>query len=333
MTLNELDTLRAAAERDDRITVMASIERLDTVFEQQHLEHRRFDTIAVLLDQLNNYSNGDDAKSGYRETIVELKQRRIELERSTLAYVQGEDSSSTLVESTDAVSEAYRESKEKIAALETDVSDVPIPPLLVIGGDPAIEIPKGATVSAELTLSTIGRSPPDSIVVDTESDIPATVTPSILERLGENETATIRVELSPSTGGDFNVFVTATGETTDRFRFTVRVLTKGNYIDQTTRLVGSFETMLDSMEDRKRHNRLRNQAQTLQHRLESISGDLEHRRQPIHSMDNRLSAARNLVDAVEHTLMAIEPSVRRQELLYILENIKEEIDNANEALP
>ncbi|MDL5362822.1 hypothetical protein [Halalkalicoccus sp. NIPERK01] len=333
MIPDELDTLRAAAERDDRIAVMASTERLDAVLEQQRFEHRRFDTIAVLLDQLRDDSDGDDAKSEYRETISELEQRRIELERSTLAYVQGEDSSSTLIKSVDTVSEAYRESKEKIAALETDVSDAPIPPLLVVWGDPDIEIPKGAVGSMELTLSTIGRSHPDSIVIDTESDIPTKVTPSVLESLGKNETATIRVELSPSTGGDFTVFVTATGETNDRFRFTVRVLTKGNLIDQTTRLVGSFEIMLDSMEGRKRRNGLRNQVRTLQHRLESISDDLEDERQPIHSVNNRLDAARNLADAIEHTLTTCEPSVKRQELLYILENIKKEIRNAIEALP
>lgn len=330
MISDELSTLRVAAERDDRIAVMKAIERLDVVFERDRIESRRFDTIATLLDQRVDDSN-DDVRNGYREAVVELEQRRIELDRSVLAYVQDEDSSMTLVQSVDAVEEAYHVCHERTVSLETTASNVPIPPLVVLWGDSVLEVPKGATVDTEMVLSTAGRPHPDPIVIDVESEMSTSVSPSIVGSLDENETATIRIELSPSTAGEFGVFVTATGETNvDRFRFTVLVLAKHEYVVRASRLARAFETALDSMGGRR--NGLRNQARTLRRRLESISDDLGKRRRPTHSIDNRLNAARNSVEAMRREISSFEPSVQRQEVLYALETLNREIDAATEAL-
>lgn len=330
MIPDELDALRTAAERDDPIAVMASIERLDVAFERNRSGSKRFDTMAALLDQRINDSD-DDVRNGYREAVVELEQRRIELDRSTLAYVQEADSAAKIVESVDAVDEAYRECEERTMALETTVSDVSTAPILVVWGGDDIEAPKGTTVDTQVVLSTVGRSHPDSIAIDVESEIPASVSPSLVRSLGENETTTVRVELSPSIAGEFDVFVTVSGETnSDRLRFTVLVLTKRDYVVRASRLVRSLETMLDST--RGRRNGLRNQARTLRRRLVTISDDLEKPRRPARSIDNRLSAAQNNVEAMKREISSLEPSVEWQEILYILENIIERIDSAIEAL-
>lgn len=332
MTSDELDTLRRAAERNDRVAVMETIERLDVVFKWERLGSRRFDTMAILLDQRIGDLN-DNMKNGYREAVAELEQRRIELERSTLAYVHGEDSSAALIESLDAVAEAYQVCRERTVSLETTVSAASPSPLLVLWGDPLIEVPKGATGNAEVALSVVGRSYPNSITIDTKSEIPASASPSIVGGLPENETLTVRVELSSSTAGEFDVLVTATGETsTDQFPFSIRILAKREYVDRASRLVGSLETMLGSVEGRRRRNGLRNQARTLRRRLESISDDLEKPRRPVRSIDNRLSAARTSVEVLKNDLSLSEPTVERQEALYILENIRKETNNAIEAL-
>lgn len=331
MIPNELDTLRAAAKRDDRVAVMASVERLDVAFERHRLGSQRFDTIAALLDQRIDDSN-HDTKNGYREAVIELEQQRIELERSTLAYVQGEDSSAALIESVDAVTEAYRMYRERTVSLETTVSDASTSPLLVLWGDPVIEVPKGATVNAELSLATVGRSHPDSIAVNVESEMTANRTSLTVEGLNANEIHTICIELGSSTAGEFDVFATATGEmNVDRFRFTALVLAKREYITRASRLVGSLETMLDSMEEPKRRNRLKNQARILQRRLEAVN-DLKDGRQPVRSIDNRLNAAQNSTEAMKRQLASVGPTMQRQEVLYLLENISEEIDSAIEAL-
>jgi hypothetical protein len=333
MITDELDTLRTAARRNDRVGVMASVERLDVAFERDRLGSRRFDTMATLLDQRFDDSSDEDTRNGYREAIVELEQRRIELERSTIAYVEGEESSMTLVESIEAVDESYRRFKENTMALETTVSDVPTPPLLVVWGDPTIEVQKGTTDNVWLTLATVGRSHPDSIVVDVESEIPTSVTPSTIRRLDTNETVALSVELSPFTAGEFDAFVAVTGETNaDRFRFTVLVLSKCDCVDRATLAVGSLETILDSMEERERSNGLKNQARTLRRRLKSISDDIEGGNRPTRSIDNRLGATRNDAEAMKRRVSSFEPSVGRQKLLYVLENIIGEVDRAIEAL-
>lgn len=331
MIPDELDALRTAAARDDPIAVMASIERLDVAFERDRSGSKRFDTMAVLLDQRIDDSNDDGVRNGYREAIVELEQRRIELDRSTLAYVEDEDSPATLVESVDAVDEAYRVCQERTVALETIISTVLTSPMLIVWSDPVIETPKGMTVDAEVVLSTIGRPHLDSIDLDVESEIPASVASSTVEGLDVHETATVQVELSPPTAGEFDVFVTASGETNaDRLRFTVLVLAKRDYVVRASRLVASLETMLDST--RGRRNGLRNQARTLRRRLESISDDLEKPRRPARSIDNRLGSARNSVEAMKREISSFEPGVERQEVLYLLEDITEGIDSAIEAL-
>lgn len=332
MIPNELDTLRAAAKRDDRVAVMALVERLDMVFERDRHGSRRFDTMTALLDQWIDDSN-DDAKNGYREAVVELEQRRIELDRSALAYVQGENPSTTFVESVDTVDEAYTVCQERTETLEAAVSSIQIPPLLTLWGDPAIEVPKGATIDAELSLTTAGRSHSDSIAIDVASEISANVFPSTVESLDETETVPVRVELSPSTAGEFDVFVTATGEAnTDQFHITTLVLGKREYVDRASQLVGSLETMLGSVEGLRRRNGLRNQAQTLRRRLESISDDVEKRRRSASSIDNQLGAVRNSTEAMEREISSIEPSVERQKALYVLKNITERIGSAIEAL-
>lgn len=331
MILDGLAALRTAAVRDDPIAVMNGIERLGGAFERDRLESRRFDTMAALLDQPIVHSN-DDARNGYREATVELEQRWIELDRSTLAYVQAEDSSATLVDAIDAVDVAYREREERMSALETAILDVPMSPAVVIQGDADIEITKGATVDAELALSIIGRAHPDPITVDVESEIPASVSPSVIGGLDENETTTVHVELSPATAGEFNVVVTVNGETNaDRVRFTVRVLAKRDYVDRTSLAVRSLETVLDSLEGENHWDGLRNQARTLRRRLDSISTDLENRRRPTRSIDNRLNAARNSADAMNRQVSRSVSSVERQEVLYMIESITEQLDNAIEA--
>ena len=330
MISGELDALRTAAARGDRIAVMKAIERLDVVFERDRLESQRFDTMAALLDQRINDSN-DDVRNGYREAVTELEQHQIELDRSTLAYVQEADSAVKVIESVDAVDEAYRECEKRTMALETTVSDVSTAPILVVWGGDNIEVPKGTTVDTQVILSTVGRSHPDSIAIDVESEISASVSPSLVRSLGENEAATVRVELSPSTAGEFDVFVTASGEpNADRLRFTILVLTKRDYLVRVSRLVRSLETMLDSTEERR--NGLRSQARVLRRLLESISDDLEKPRRPARSINNRLSAAQNNVEAMKREISSLEPSVERQEILYILKNVTEGIDSGIEAL-
>lgn len=332
MIPDELAALRTAAVRDDRIAVMNGIERLDGAFERDRLESRRFDTMAALLDQPIDHSN-DDARNGYREATVELEQRWIELDRSTLAYVQSEDSSTTLIESIDTVDVAYREREERTTALETAISDVPMSPMVVIQGNADIEVSKGATVGAELALSVIGRSHPDPITVDVESEIPASVSPLVVNGLDENETSTVHIELSPAIAGEFDVIATVNGETNaNRFQFTVRVLAKHDYVDRTTLAVRSLETVLAPLKGGDQGNGLRNQARTLRRRLDSISADLENRRRPTRSIDNRLNAARNSTDAMKYQASRFKSSVERQEVLYILEDITGEIDSAIEAL-
>lgn len=331
MILDELATLRTAAVRDDSIAVMNGIERLDGAFERDRLESRRFDTMTALLDQPIVHSN-DDARNGYRKATVELEQRWIELDRSTLAYVQAEDSSATLVDAIDAVDVAYREREERMRALETAVSAIPMSPMVVVQGDADIEASKGATVDAELALSIIGRAHPDPITIDVESEIPASVSPSVVDGLDENETTPVQVELSPATAGEFNVLVAVNGETNaDRFRFTVHVLAKRDYVDRTTLTVRSLETVLGSLEGENQWNGLRSQARTLRRRLDSISDDLENRRRPMHSIDNRLNAARNSVDAMNRQVSGSGSSVKRQEVLYLLESITKQLDDAIEA--
>lgn len=333
MIPEEFDTLRKAAERGDRIGVMAAAEHLDVAFERDRLESRRFDTMAVLLDQRLDGSN-DDVKNRYREAVVELERRWIELNRSTLAYVQGEDSSTALVESADAVVEAYRKYKERTRVLETRVSAVPFPPLVVLWGDADIEIPKGTTIDAELALSAVGHSHPDPITIESESEIPASVSSSVVERLDGDEPITVRVKPSPATAGEFDVFVTATGETNaDRFRITALVLAKRDYVDRAGQAVTSLEATLDSVGGRGRWNGVRNQTRILRRRLESISDDLEDERRPTRSIDNRLYAVRNGFEAMKRQISRSGSSVQRQESLYTLEGIIEEIDGAIEALP
>lgn len=327
----ELDALRTAAERDDRIAAMRVIERLDEAFERNRLDSQKFDTMAALLDQPIDDSS-DDTRNEYRKAVVELGRRRIELDRSILAYVQAEDSSVTLVEAVDAVDVAYREREERMRALETAISDVSISPMVVVQGDADIEAPKGATAGAEMVLSVIGRSHPDPITVDVESEIPVSASPSVVDDLDENETTPIHVEMSSATAGEFNVVVTVNGEmNVDRFRFTVRILAKPDYVDGTTLTVRSLETVLDSPEGENQWNGLRNQARILRRRLESISDDFEGQRKPMRSIDNRLRAARNSAEAMERQLSRFESSVERQEALYILESIIDEIDGAIEA--
>lgn len=334
MTSDELGTLRTAARRDDPIAVMDGIERVHATFERDWVDYRRSDTMATLLDQAIE-EGVDDAAKDYWEGITELEQRRIELNRSTLAYVQDESSAETLVESVDAVAGAYRECERRIETLETTVSDVSVPPLLIVSGDPMVEASKGTTVSRELTLFNVGRSHADSISVDTESEVTMAVVPSSIDGLEENGSELLRVDLSPSTAGEFDAYVTATGEATvDRFRFTVHVLTKREYVDRAGRLASSLEMSLDSvLPEGGRGNGLRNQIRTLRRRLESISDTLESRRRPKRPIDNRLNAARNSAEAVERGITSLEPSVERQELLYALESLKKAIDDAIEALP
>lgn len=333
MTAAELGTLRAAARRDDPIAVMDAIERVHVTYERDRIDYRRFDTMATLLDQ--GIEERDDAARDYREAITELEQRRIELDRSTLAYVQGESSADTVVESVDTVNGAYQECKPRIETLETTVSDVSVPPFLIVSGDPVVEVSKGTTVSREQTLFNVGRSHPGSIAVETESEVRASVTPSSIDGLDENSSELLRVDLSSSTAGEFDAFVTATGEATaDRFRFTVLVLAKGEYVDRAGRLAGSLEMSLDSvLPEKGRGNGLGNQIRTLRRRLESISADLEGRRRPKRSIDNRLNGARHNVEALRRQISSLEPSVGRQELLYTLESIENGIDDAIEALP
>ncbi|WP_336342874.1 hypothetical protein [Halalkalicoccus ordinarius] len=331
MILDELAALRTAAERKDRIAIMNAIERLDGTFERDRFESRRFDTMAALLDQPIDRSN-DDARNGYRKATIELEQRWIELDRSTLAYVQAEDSSATLVNAIDAVDVAYREREERMKALETAVSAIPMSPMIVVQGDADIEASKGATVGTELVLSVIGPAHPDPITVDVESDISASVSPSVVDGLDENETIPVQVELSPAIAGEFNVVVTINGEmNADRFRSTVRVLAKQDYVDRTTLTVRSLETVLDSLNRSDQWNGLRNQARTLRRRLDSISDDLENRRRPTHSIDNRLNAARNSADAMNRQVSRSGPGVERQEVLYLLESITKQLDDAIEA--
>lgn len=327
----ELDALRTAAERDDRIAAMRVIERLDEAFERNRLDSQRFDTMAVLLDQPIDDSS-DDTRNEYREAVVELGRRRIELDRSILAYVQAEDSSVTLVEAVDAVDVAYRACEKRATALETTVSDVSIPPMVLVRGNADIKVPKGTTVDVELVLSVIGRSHSHSIAVGVDSKVPARVSPSVFGSLDEDETTTVHVELSPTVDGEFDVVVTATGKTNvDRFRFTALVLAKHDYVDGASRIVGPLETSFDSMGERGQGNGLRNQARTLRRRLESISDDLEGQRKPMRSIDDRLRAARNSAEAMERQLSRSGSSVERQEALYILESIIDEIDGAIEA--
>lgn len=333
MTAAELETLRAAARRDDPIAVMDAIERVHVTYERDRIDYRRFDTMATLLDQ-GIEERDDDVARDYREAITELEQRRIELDRSTLAYVQGESSANTVVESVDTVNGAYQECKRRIETLETAVSGVSVP-LLIVSGDPVVEVSKGTTVSRELTLFNVGRSHPGSIAVETESEVRASATPSSIDGLDENGSELLRVDLSSSTAGEFDAFVTATGEATaDRFRFTVLVLAKGEYVDRAGRLAGSLEMSLDSvLPEKGRGSGLRNQIRTLRRRLESISADLEGRRRPKWSIDNRLNGTRNSVEALRRQISSLEPSVGRQELLYTLESIENGIDDAIEALP
>lgn len=334
MIHDELDTLRMAVTRDDRAAAMTAIEQLDTAFERSHTEHHRSDTIAALIDRRIDEAAEGAAVNEYREAILKLEERRIELDRASLAYIQEKDSSMTLLKSINAVNEAYQESQEKTAALKTAVSGVELPTVLVIWGDPDIEIPKGTTADVELALSLIGRSHPDSIPVESESEIPTSVSPSVVESLDENETVSVHVELSPATAGEFDVFVTATGETNaDRFRFTTLVLAKRDYVARASRAVGSLERILDSMGRRNQWNGMRNQTRTLRRRLKSISDDLEDGRRPVRSIDNRLSAVRNGLEAMTRQVSHLGSSVEQQEVLYILENISEEIDSAIEALP
>lgn len=327
----ELDALRTAAERDDRIAAMRAIERLDEAFERGRLESQRFDMMAALLDQPIDDSS-DDTRNEYREAVVELGRRRIELDRSILAYVQAEDSSATLVEAVDAVDVAYRAREERATALETTVSDVSMPPMVLVRGNADIKVPKGTTVDAELALSVVGHPHSHSIAVNVESKVPASVSPSVISSLDENETTTVHVELSPTVDGEFDVVVTATGKTNvAQFRFTALVLAKRDYVDGASRIVRSLETTFDSIGERGRGNGLRNQARTLRRRLESISDDLEGRRKLMRSIDNRLRAARNSAEAMERQLARSGSSVERQEALYILESIIDEIDGAIEA--
>lgn len=334
MIHDELYTLQMAATQEDRVAVMTAIERLDTAFERNHREHHCSDTIAALIDRRIDEAVEGAAVNEYREAILKLEERRIELDRASLAYIQEEDSSMTLVKSINSVNEAYQESKKKTAALKTVVSGVELPTVLVIWGDPDIEIPKGTTVDVELALSLLGRSHPDSIPVESESEIPTSVSSSVVKSLDENETVTVHVELSPATAGEFNVFVTATGETNaDRFCFTALVLAKRDYVARASRAVGSLETILDSMGRQNQWNGMRNQTRTLRRRLKSISDDLENRHRPVRSIDNRLRAVRNGFEAMKRQVSRLGSSVERQEVLYILENIDEEIGNAIEALP
>jgi exonuclease VII small subunit len=312
---------------------MTSIERFDAVFERDRLGSRRFDMMATLFDQRFDDSNDTDERTEYRKAVVELEQRRIELERSALAYVEGEESSTTLVESVDAVGESYRKCNESTTALEAAVSDVSTSPLLVLWGGPTVEVPKGADVTAELALATVGHLHLDSIVVDVESEMPASVTPSTIASLDANETVALSVELSPPTAGEFDAFVTATGETNaDRLQLTVRVLEPRHYVDRAILAASSLDTALDSLKGGGRQNGLRNRARTLRDRLESISDDLEGAHRPTGSIGNRLSAARNSVEAMERKISSLERSAKRQKALYIPENIGEGIDSAVEAL-
>lgn len=332
MIPDELDTLRMAASRNDRIGIMTSIERLDEAFDRDGFGSQRFDTMAALLDRRSDDSPDEDVSEGYREAVIELEQRRIELDRSTLAYVRGEDSSTTLIDSIDAVDAAYREYDESTVALKATVSDVSTAPILVVSGTPDIEIPKGTTIGAELALSSVGRSHPDPIAVRVESEVSANVSPRTIEDLSEDETIPLQIELSPSTAGEFDVFVTATGETTaDRVGFVIYVLTKRDYVQKAGQAARSLETILVPMGGRG--NGSSNQARTLRRRLESISDDLENRRHPIRSIDNRLNAVQNTVESMKRRIASSESSVERQEALYILESISEQIDDAIEALP
>lgn len=330
MIPDELDTLRTAAERDDRLAVMRSIERLDVAFERDRIESQRFDTMAVLLDQRIDDVHDDVAKNEYREAVIELEQRRIELDRSVLAYVRAKGSSATLIASVDAADEARHAYQASTEELITTISDVPVPPLIVLWGRSVLEVPKGGTAHAEATLSTVSRSHPDSITIDVESAIPASGSPSLIKGLDEGETVTVRIELSPSAAGEFGAVVTATGEANvDRLRLTVLVLAKREYVLRASRLTSSLETVLASL---GRQNGLRNQARTLRRRLDVISNDVEKQRQPTHSIDNRLSAARNNVESIKRQVSTSNRSVQRQEAIYLIEDISGAIDSAIEAL-
>lgn len=141
----------------------------------------------------------------------------------------------------------------------------------------------------------------------------------------------MRVELSPSTAGAFDVFATATGEANvDQFHFTALVLTKHDYVVRASQLANSLETILDSTGEQQ--NGLRNHVRTLQRQLGSISDNIQNRRRPAHSIDNRLNAVHNNIEALKHQASASSPNLQRQEAIYLIRDLSGTIDSAIEAL-
>jgi hypothetical protein len=332
MIPDEFARLRTAARENDRTTVMESIERLDQTSERDRLSSRRFDAMAVLLDQRIDESDGDDASGRYREAITELEQLRVELDRAILAYVYEEAPAGAVVEAVDGIEAAHSERDRAAEELETVAADFSMPPLLIVSGPENVEIRKGTIEYVELHLSNAGGPSAETIAIDCESDVPASVTPSTVEDLDENDTALLEAELSPSTAGEFDVDIAAAGKTSnDRFRLVIDVLPKRDYVDRAHRLAATLETVVSPTEGgRGQRNGLENRVRTLRRRLESISTDLETRRQPSHSIDNRLDAVHNKVLAIERRIESLDSGVERQESIYLLNNILDAIENAIE---
>lgn len=273
------------------------------------------------------------------EQIVEAGKHRSELSLVLLGLAAGRFDRDTALDVIDGVIEIQSTIDETAAEFrETDAAKNLKPILLLIAPD-KLEIPKGKTRTATITVENTGGTPAERVTIDLESELNnVAITPAQIDLIDAGESITVELEAVGTDGsGQFSLrmIAEATNSAIDAVPIQVIIVTKNNYVEEAVNKLNDLQEHIEALSEELRRpirpfnniiNRIQRELEELSTQLEAGEISEQEADQRINDIQQQLNGLRGLLSSLQQ----IEEG-QRASLQNDVDVIEETLETAQEA--
>ena len=336
-----LQELRDRLSADDVAGALALYDDAEAALQEQAERERGLNTLARGINVRTSAADqASQAATQFLDAVNDARNRRLEHTTEWFAFTEGDLPTDEFASRVETLIDAHETVDQRAGKLHDHKRGVPLPVLVMLTGPDQLTVPKGEPIEFVHTLDNLGSRDADAIEITVDAIESAAdafgfdVDPSWIDDLPGDASEDLTVTGTAATTGRVTVEVDAQGENVAETNATaIEVVDKSGYLEQALEVLDNLEDQVeqkygDSGAGRGNGGRsgLLNKLDTARQRLEAILTELEggvgnggggngggsggggngrgndSGGPPIHSIDNRIEAVIELLNAVRNQL-------------------------------
>lgn len=246
MLSDSITELHDAFQTEDNQQILTMVERLDTEFTTNRDRSKAAQTITSQISA--NAEPGSEAATvadKLNRERLQATSSRARIMRTILAYLDEELSGQEAAAQIHPTIERFESFEQNLESVSKLKGDIELPELFVLTAPRELEVPKGQSLDATVTLENVGTKPVDEISLTIEEDAPISVATPTVSLSEADSVQSVSLKSEPTDNLSFTVNAVA-DEHADSTELRVEVYNKAEYIgmalDQISELLQILKT-------------------------------------------------------------------------------------------